>query len=75
MSTLKSVYIRAEITFWLMTIQLLRESRLLQGLLRRGHALLTTHRWIAEVPTPVLWVAAGLSCGFLLGFVSGLIGS
>jgi hypothetical protein len=73
MTTLKFMYVRAEIAFWIMAIQLLRESPILQKVLCRVHTLLNTHRWIARIPVPLIIAASGLIAGFLLGFALGLI--
>lgn len=66
-TNLKQAYIRMEITFWVIAVQLLRESTAVQGMVRLGHRVLVHNRWILRLPRPILWAVAGLALGFLAG--------
>ena len=71
----KQLYVKMELAFWAFWIESLRESARLQHLLRKGHALLEANRWVLRVPTPILWLSAGLTMGLVLGVLTALVAS
>ena len=69
----KQLYVKMELAFWAFWIQSLRESARLQLILRKGHALMESNRWVLRVPAPILWLGAGLTMGLVLGVLTALI--
>ena len=65
----RETYVRMEIAFWTFAIPLLQESKFLHRLIQRAYPLVVQLRRLPAPPRPLIWTGAGLSLGFLIGFL------
>ena len=66
---LRQMYVRVEIAFWVITIQVLSESPQARRLIRFAYATAIKNLWISRIPKPILWIGAGITVGFLSGLL------